>query len=446
MKLFSDFKTSEKLSLSFALFWFFSLLLFLFLINITYFFIWYAEQKEMSFSSMNVSYQNYLESEGSSKDIAWLKNYLLWKDTIIIPEMWELICSPGVANKIKETPEQVKDDLIYQDGETIYFIYSKYFRWVGEVKVFFDTTPYINSQIIIIKTGLIFIFLVFIFQFFLWKYISRRLLKDLQNISESVKNISINGNTKLSISENLPKDDEIRILSDALNNSYDTIEHQTSKLKQFLTDVSHEFKTPLMSMSSRLDVLAKKKEKKSLDPDDITDFFALTEKNILKMNHLLETLFFLSRMEEKKSDLQYESIMLKDFVEQKIIWLWEYFSHKHLEYTLDIPKDYKLLAEKQTFSILLDNLLSNAMKFSPDHMKSRVSAGEWYIEIEDNGPWIDTWLWEKIWEKFYRKDTKKEWFGIWLYLVKRIIDIYDWKIEVKPAEKKWSIFILRLKK
>lgn len=141
----------------------------------------------------------------------------------------------------------------------------------------------------------------------------------MQNISESVKNISINGNTKLSISENLPKDDEIRILSDALNNSYDTIEHQTSKLKQFLTDVSHEFKTPLMSMSSRLDVLAKKKEKKSLDPDDITDFFALTEKNILKMNHLLETLFFLSRMEEKKSDLQYESIMLKDFVEQKII-------------------------------------------------------------------------------------------------------------------------------
>lgn len=87
MKLFSDFKTSEKISLSFALFGFFSLLLFLFLINITYFFIWYADQKEMSFSSMNVSYQNYLESEGSSKDIAGLKNYLLGKDTIIIPEM-----------------------------------------------------------------------------------------------------------------------------------------------------------------------------------------------------------------------------------------------------------------------------------------------------------------------------------------------------------------------
>jgi hypothetical protein len=87
MKYFSSLKTSERISLSFALFGFFSLLLFLVLINITYFFIWYADQKEMSFSSMNVSYTNYLESEGAPDDILGLKNYLLEKDTMIIPEM-----------------------------------------------------------------------------------------------------------------------------------------------------------------------------------------------------------------------------------------------------------------------------------------------------------------------------------------------------------------------
>jgi hypothetical protein len=47
----------------------------------------------------------------------------------------------------------------------------------------------------------------------------------------------------------------------------------------------------------------------------------LTEKNILTMNNLLETLFFLSRMEEKKSALKYEPIVLREFVEQKIISL-----------------------------------------------------------------------------------------------------------------------------
>jgi hypothetical protein len=87
MKYFSGLKTSEKISLSFSLFGFFSLLLFLVLVNVTYFFIWHADQKEMSFSSMNQSYKSYLDSEGSSEDIQGLKDYLLTKDTIIIPEM-----------------------------------------------------------------------------------------------------------------------------------------------------------------------------------------------------------------------------------------------------------------------------------------------------------------------------------------------------------------------
>jgi hypothetical protein len=87
MKYFNSLRTSEKISLSFSLFGFFSLLLFLVLINITYFFVWYGDQKEMSFSSMNESYKNYIESEGNLDDILGLKNYLLEKDTIIIPEM-----------------------------------------------------------------------------------------------------------------------------------------------------------------------------------------------------------------------------------------------------------------------------------------------------------------------------------------------------------------------
>ena len=87
MKYFNTLKTSERISLSFALFGFLSLLIFLILINITYFFIWYGDQKEMSFSSMNVNYKNYLESEGNIQDILGFKKYLLQKDTIIIPEM-----------------------------------------------------------------------------------------------------------------------------------------------------------------------------------------------------------------------------------------------------------------------------------------------------------------------------------------------------------------------
>lgn len=446
MKYFTSLKTSERISLSFSFFWFLSLLLFLVLINITYFLIWYGDQKEMSFSSMNESYRRYLESDGSAEDISWLEEYLLQRDTIIIPEMWELICSEWVSKKIHEDPNVVKDRFIYRDGETLYFIYSKYFNGVGEVKVFFDTTPYITSQIIIIKTGLIFIFLVFVLQFFVWKYISKRLLKDLKNIAEKVKNVDINSDKKHLICNNISEDDEIRILAEALNTSYDMIDIQTSKLKQFLTDVSHEFKTPLMVMNSRLDVLEKKNTKKILQNTDIDDFFSLSRQSIKKLNGLLQSLFFVSKVEEQTWCLITSELNVKDIFQQRVLEIWEWFSHKKLSYSLDISDDLTYKVEENTFWILIDNIISNAMKFSGDEIDIKIIADADWFQICDNGPWISDTEKQKIWDKFYRGDTNIEWFGVWLYLVKRIIDMYEWNIEILSPEQWGTIFKVDISK
>lgn len=100
MKLFSHLKTSEKISLSFSLFSVVSLLLFLFLLNITYFWIWYNDQKRESFENISESYQRYISSEGSLSDILIFRQALLSQDTLIIPEMGALICSPSVEEKI----------------------------------------------------------------------------------------------------------------------------------------------------------------------------------------------------------------------------------------------------------------------------------------------------------------------------------------------------------
>ncbi len=385
---------------------------------------------------MNVSYKAYLDSEGDSEDIQGLKDYLLARDTIIIPEMWELICSPGVSKKIHEDPNIIKDKYIYRDGDTIYFIYSKYFEGVGDVKVFFDTTQYIKSQIIIIKTGLIFIFLVFILQFFTGRYISWKLLKNLKNISDKVKILDIDSQKKHITCLWMPVDDEIRILAEALNTSYDMIDQQTWKLKQFLTDVSHEFKTPLMWMSSELDVLEKKDEKWVLRQDDINMFFSHSRRNISKLNWLLETLFFISRIGDKSSCLVTKDLKVEKYLEKKLMELSESFAHKDISYELNISEKLVYNVEESTFSILLDNLISNAIKFSPQKVELKIIADEKQFSIEDNGPWISLKNRKKIWDKFYRSDTKIEWFGIWLYLVKRIVDIYKWDIFLES--KKWS--------
>lgn len=378
---------------------------------------------------MNTSYVSFLESDGAAIDTYEFRDYLLSQDTIIIPDMWELVCSPWVIQKIKEDPEVIKDRFLYRDNDKIYFIYSRYFEWIGDVKLFFDTTPYINSQMIIIKTWIIFIFLVFILQFFWGRYISWRLLKDLKNIASSVKDIDINTNKKRILCKNLPDDDEIRILAEALNTSYQDIEKQTWKLKQFLTDVSHEFKTPLMVMNSKLDVLEKKKDKWSLEEDDIGNFFILSRQNISKLNSLLESLFFVSRIEEQSWCLVKKPVFFYNFIDEKILNISESYSHKKLSYTINADKKLQYDVEENTFWILLDNLISNAMKFSPDDMKISVVADAKGFSISDNGPGIKNAHREKIWEKFYRTDTNKEGFWVWLYLVKRIVNIYNWNID-----------------
>lgn len=243
----------------------------------------------------------------------------------------------------------------------------------------------------------------------------------------------------------MAENDEIRILAEALNDSYDTINTQTTKLKQFLTDVSHEFKTPLMVLSSRLDLLEKKDEKNTLSQEDISKFFRDTRSNIGKLNGLLESLFFLSRIEEQQWCLIKKPLRLKEFTENKILHIAQRFPYKKLNYQLDIPEKTEILVEENTFSILLDNLLSNAMKFAPDIMEIGVWYNEWILFVSDNGSWISVEDQEKIWDKFYRKDTNREGFWVGLYLVKRIIDIYSWNITIDSDLWKWTIFKVEFK-
>jgi len=440
MKYFSKLKTSERISLSFALFGFVSLLVFLILINITYFFIWYSDQKELSFSEVNSTYVSFLESEGAASDTFEFREYLLDQDTMIIPDMWDLVCSPWVAEKIKESPEEIIDRLFYHDGEVLYFIYSRYFEGIGDVKIFYDTSSYIETQMTIIKTGLIFMLLVFIAQFFAGRYISRYLLKNLKHIAESVKDIDINSKNQIKIYDDVPEDDEIHILSQALNTSFETIEKQTNNLKQFLTDVSHEFKTPLMAMNTKIDLVERKSEVWKVEKTDMQELFKSFRWNIVKMNGLLESLFFLSRIEEQSSCLVKKPIKVQDFFENKFEQMVESYSHKTIELDIDIAKDLMYSVEENTFSILLENLISNAIKFSPDKGKVVLSAHDDYFSVTNNGSIITKQDQKKIWDKFYRIDTNKEGFGVWLYLVKRIINIYDWSIHIQSSKKSWTRF------
>ena len=231
MKYFKNLKTSDKISLSFSVFSFMMLLVLLITINITYFFIWYNDQKNQSFYDMEQNYsQSYMPTDEKSAEN--FKSFLLKSDTLIIPSQWDPVCSPGILLKLHDNLDEVHNKMFYRIDETLYFIYSREYEGIGQVKVFFDTTEYISTQVIILKMSFVIIIFSLFFTFFIWKFISKRLLKNLTTISDRLQWVDVDSHIEI-IETQWPKDDEIRILSDTLNKSFAKIQTQTQNLKQF---------------------------------------------------------------------------------------------------------------------------------------------------------------------------------------------------------------------
>ncbi len=476
-KILYNLKTSDKIVFLFSFFNFVWLLILLFAINVVYFFLWYSDQKQESLYDMNINYNKILKTNSSSLinknvfnqdkninqdiNIKAFKKYILQKNTIIIQNNWEeIICSLWFAKKIHNNMElldKIKNSLFYVDDSRIFFIYSKKYPEIWEVKVLFDTTPYVKSQIIIIKISLFIIFISLFIFYFLWKKITKYSFRNLEKIARKAGELDIeNDFKKLKIVWN--KKDEINILASTINESFCHIKSQTSNLKQFITDVSHEFKTPLMVINSKIDLYNKKLEKNKLDKLDTQNLLENIKEKTKKLDNLLETFLLLSRVESSIENLDKTKINFSNYLEgfsheyienseiRKIIW------KENIELKYKIEKNIFLKIKKNIFNILFWNLISNAIKFSKNNLKNNKKI-KLEIWLNKKSFWIiDNWIWIKkedlwnIWNKFFRSDRNLEWFGVGLFLVKRLSDLYFWEIDVESKQNKETKFIINYKK
>ncbi len=114
----------------------------------------------------------------------------------------------------------------------------------------------------------------------------KRGLKDLHGLASHVQSLDIDTLQKKALFDHLPQDDEIKIVSRALDDMASKLHHQVSMIKQFVANVSHEFKTPLMSLQSTLEVGEKTKNYENV--------LSQTRDQIGIMNRLLDTLTILT--------------------------------------------------------------------------------------------------------------------------------------------------------
>jgi len=384
-KFCSNLKTSDKITFLFTVFNFVSLIILLISINIIYFFIWYSDIKKESWYDMNKNYSELVEWKTES-NLEAFKEYILQKNTLIIPEdWWEFICSNWVETKVHSNIKDIKDDYFYSNWEKIFFIYTKIYPKIWTVKIFYDTTTYVKSQLIIIKLSLIVILFSLLIYIIIWKKITTYSLKNLELIAKKAKEIDIEKDyEKIEITWN--KDDEINILAQTLNKSFSHIQDQTSNLKQFITDVSHEFKTPLMVINSQIDLYNKKLEKNKLNKGDTSKLLLKIKNRTFKLNKLLETFFLLSRIENSIEQLEIKEVNLENHL-KCIVNNYVINNDLQIDIKYILDSKVKLKIEENSFNILIENILWNAIKFSDKKILIEV----WCIK---DTFWIkDNWIW-----------------------------------------------------
>ncbi|GGC66259.1 hypothetical protein GCM10011387_19720 [Pedobacter quisquiliarum] len=226
--------------------------------------------------------------------------------------------------------------------------------------------------------------------------------------------------------------------------SFDITEQKKDEIRKndFIGMVSHELKTPLTSFKGYIQILHKNTATKN-------DAFAMTmlsklERQLDKMNGLVNGFLNLSRLESGKIYLQKQTFSLDDLVLEVIE------EHKILIANHEIimkPCDKALVhADREKIGNVICNFLSNAAKYSPVYSKIEVlcSANEETatIMVTDQGAGIEEADLKRVFERFYRSEKTKEvaGFGIGLYLSAEIVERHQGEIGVKSEIGKGSQF------
>ena len=239
---------------------------------------------------------------------------------------------------------------------------------------------------------------------------------------------------------------EFDLIIDNFNLMADELSNTEILRSDFISNVSHELKSPLASIQNYSVLLqdpaltSEKRIEYSKEIQVSTARFAALITNILKLNKLENQSIFIADERINISE-QLCSVML----EHESVW-----EKKGIEIETDIEQDVYINGDYELLSIVWNNLISNALKFTEKGGRVKLSlkpSGDIVrVEVEDSGCGMTDEEMKRIFEKFYQGDTSHSTAGngLGLPLVKRVMDIVGGDISVESEKGKGSRFTVSL--
>ncbi len=211
---------------------------------------------------------------------------------------------------------------------------------------------------------------------------------------------------------------------------------QRKQLNNFIRDTTHELNTPVSAI-----VL-------SIDDDDAE----ISKKSLLRIKYSAKriveiyndlTYLFLEGTSIRDTGLVAEQ-NLKHIIESQMVYFTQMAEKKDQKLLVNLS-DVMCKIDKEDFSRLASNLITNAIKYTPHNGTIMISLTNEMFRVEDNGVGIEKEKQEKIFERFYRASSEVGGFGIGLSIVMNIVQKYGFKIQLDSKLNRGTVFTVKFK-
>lgn len=217
------------------------------------------------------------------------------------------------------------------------------------------------------------------------------------------------------------------------------------ELDKFAYSVSHDLRSPLTSMLGVISFI----EEDSNEPETL-QHIQMIKDSIYRLDSSIKNI--LSHSHNSRADLEITAIPVQKTVSKIIDSLSSMSNAEGISFEVSIAEDYAFYSDRRRFSTIIENLVSNAIKYhtknpSGRFLKIKGKSGETCLELEleDNGIGISPQNHKKVFEMFYRLSGEIPGSGIGLYIVKETVEKLQGSITIDSEEGSGTKFILKLK-
>lgn len=227
------------------------------------------------------------------------------------------------------------------------------------------------------------------------------------------------------------------------------VEKSWQQQNRFVSDASHELRTPITVILANLNILSSKK-------DDLIktqyQWIDNTKEEANRMKQLVDELLFLARSDDRQNKLVFSKIDLSELLLSRMLSFEALAFEKGIRLDYDIADGLYIIGHEGNVKQLLSILLDNAMKYCGDkgsvYLKAYTAKDKTYILVQNSGDPIDVEDLKHIFERFYRTDKSRArtegGYGLGLAIAKTIVDNMHGKISVLSDKENGTVFKLEL--